>query len=348
MLVSLASGIGEYGLESIVLCLRGEGPFPDMLRERGIRTRVLDVRKGPAQLVRAFMIIGRERADVLHSFLFPANILGRLSALAGLVPAAVSGQRSTDEWRRWYHWKMDALTAVFARMVISNSEAGKRVLVEKAGFPARRVLVVPNGVALPQGGEPARREDLGLERDCFVVGTVGNLRAAKGHGFFMEAAIPLARRFPRTRFLFVGEGVEKDALARKAEKAGVRSSFVFAGFRSDVPAVVKNMDIFVLPSLWEGCPVSLLEAMSLGRPVVATRVGDVPLIVREMKEGLLVPPGDPGSLRGAVERLILDEKLRGDLGKAARERIERSFTRRGMIARHARIYRDIARLQGCE
>jgi glycosyltransferase involved in cell wall biosynthesis len=184
-----------------------------------------------------------------------------------------------------------------------------------------------------------------------VVAILGHLSDVKGHPTFVEAAALLVRQFPNTRFLAIGgETIQpgmRARLERRALELGLGDRVQFLGFRTDVPQVLAAADVVVLPSHAEGFPLAVLEAMACGKPVVATPVGGVAEAVVDEVTGLLVPPGEPGALAGAVARLLGDARMSARLGAAARMRINERFSV-GVFARavqsvYARIVSDVQR-----
>jgi len=173
---------------------------------------------------------------------------------------------------------------------------------------------------LPLDRRPTRSA-LGLPEGAFVVGAVGRLSVEKGHRYLLDAAPVLAPRIPHLRIVLLGEGRERPQLERQTARLGVQEQVLFAGFRSDVQSWIQACDVIVNPSLTEGMPNAVLEAMALGTPVVATAVGGVPDLITDQESGLLVVPGDPPALAGAVYSLWADSSLALRLAKNAQARV---------------------------
>jgi len=334
MVELLAGGLRSAGLDVEVVCLRGPGPFPERLSRTGIPTTVLDIRRHPGAFFRLVRILRQRKPDILQSFLFAGNMAGRVAGACAGVSVRVSGQRSTDAWKRQWHWLLERLTSPLVSAWVSNSQAGRQVLVQRAGIPPERVVVIPNGI--PPVPVPEVR------RTGIVIGTVGNLRPAKGHTVFLSAAALISKRFPACRFCIVGEGPLRDDLDRHARALGIADVLDMPGFISDPLTVLASFDVFVLPSLWEGCPVSLLEAMMLRRPCVASAVGDVPEILSQGADGVLVPAGDPHALAEAICLLLSDPMLRERLGNNARKTALHRYSASRMVEAHIRFYRTLA------
>jgi glycosyltransferase involved in cell wall biosynthesis len=217
--------------------------------------------------------------------------------------------------------------------------------------PVDRLFVIPNGVDVARYTvEDPRARDrvragLGLAADSRLVVVVAKLFAQKGHRVLLEAlrGVELATD---DAVLLVGEGPERESLERRAGELGL-ASIRFLGNRPDVPELLAASDLLALPSLWEGLPMALLEAMAAGLPVVATDVAGSRQVVENGENGILVPPGDAAGLARAIARLLADPTERARLGRAARTRVEREFSAARQAARHAEAYQAaIARRQG--
>ena len=186
---------------------------------------------------------------------------------------------------------------------------------------------------------PQVRRALGIPADAPLLGTVSRLVPVKGL-IHLVAAIPeILRRCPRAHLALAGDGEERELLAAQAAALSVADRVHFLGFRDDVPAVIGALDLFVLPSLNEGLGKVLVAAMALGVPIVATKVGGVPEVVEDGRQGLLVPPADPAALAKAAITLLEDRAAAAAMGAAGRARAER-FSADVMLARLAALYRN--------
>jgi glycosyltransferase involved in cell wall biosynthesis len=187
------------------------------------------------------------------------------------------------------------------------------------------------------------RAEWGLDAGDLVVGTVGRLVDQKGFRDLIAAAPQVLAAVPQAHFVIVGSGELAGKLQRQAQQAGVAHRVHFAGWRSDVMACYDAFDLFVLPSLWEGCPYTLLEAMGCGRAVVATRVPGSVDIVREGETGRLVEPAQPAALAEAIIALARDPERRRQMGERGREVVERDYTLARFIAKVEALYEEVYR-----
>jgi glycosyltransferase involved in cell wall biosynthesis len=213
-----------------------------------------------------------------------------------------------------------------------------------------RFLPMPRLETLHHGPDPSAlanatkadgiREEFGISKGAPLVATVANFRADKGYPYLIQAAALVRKAIPATRFIFVGVGPTEDETRRGATRLGLEGTVVFAGYREDVPSILSACDLFVLASVHEGLPISLMEAMALGTPAVVTNVGGNPEIIEHGEQGLLVRPGDPRALAENVVSLLLDDTRRARLGQAARERAA-SFSIAGSVRRIEQVYEEL-------
>jgi glycosyltransferase involved in cell wall biosynthesis len=234
------------------------------------------------------------------------------------------------------HWLFVDVT-----MAVSGGVATS--LAEHSGLDRSRVHVIYNATAPYDEGEsfsvpaPARQDDE------VRIGYFGRLAEEKGVCHLLEALAVVKQRYPRTRTTLVGDGYERQALEAQAERLGLREMLVFAGYRSDARAAMREMDVIVLPSLIEGLPYVLVEAMEAARPVVATRIPGSSEVVEDGVTGLLVPPADPAALATVLGTLIEDAPLRARLGASGRRRFLQHFDSRRMVERVEGMYDELLR-----
>jgi glycosyltransferase involved in cell wall biosynthesis len=292
-------------------------------------------------------VLRDERVDLLHAHTAHAVTLAALATLFRRPrPRVVAARRLSFPLRgRFvgrvkYGFRVDRVIAV--------SEAIRRLLIRQ-GLEPRRVAVVHSGIDPHRfrGGERSRlRESLRpflgeAAGTAFLIGTAGHLAAHKGLEVFLHAAADAARELPAARFVVIGRGESEAALRRAAERLGIATRVVFAGFRDDMPDVFAGLDLFVLSSVsGEGSPAVLKEAMAAGTPLVATALDGIEEIVEDARHGLLVPPGNAPALARAMILLAEDPQLRARYSAAALARVQ-DFTADRMVERTEDVYRSI-------
>jgi len=346
-LYELATRIDRELYQPEVACLHGQGPLAARLHSRGIPVHLLGAQgKSDLRVLwRLHRLIGR--GDIVHSFLYHANLAARFAAIRTGAGAVISSARVAERARPrrrtlecWTQRLVDAEVCV---------STGVRDYLRAGGFPAHKLVVIPNGVDAPRfAGRTADdspygelKERLGIPPQAPLVTTIGRLHEQKGISYFLRAAASLHHTRPDCHFLIVGRGPLEAQLRAEAREFHVESCLHFLGFSDDVPAILKATDVFVLPSLYEGMPNAVLEAMAAGIPVVATRVeGTVDLVV-DGKTGVLVMPKDVLAIVSAVLRLLTDTARAALIGHAAQEHVRAHFPLDAMVRRHQELYADL-------
>ena len=296
-----------------------------------------------------FRLLKQEKIDILHSFLFHANIVGRIVGRLAGVPIMLSSERIIEiEGKN--RLLLNRLTAPLADKIIVVSDAVKEFAIRKIGISPSKLVTIYNGVDLSKYSEKAaapgveaRKRALDIDLSHRVVGTVGNLEARKGYEYLLQAAslVLTENRERGITFLLVGEGSQRVKLENLAKDLGISSSVIFAGYRDDIPQVLSAMDVFVLASIYEGLPNALLEAMAMGKPVVATRVAGIPDVVADGEMGILVHRRNPHALASAIRTLLVDEERAQEMGYMGRKRVEDAFTVETMVAKTEELYEEL-------
>lgn len=349
-LVDLALRLDRRRFNVTVCATRTAGNYQPLLAEAGVRTIALE-RNSRAESYKMLHLLRLMRAQpvhVLHTHLFGANTWGRVLGKMAGVPVIIAHEHWSSRSRR--EVAIDRLLYRMTDRILVPSRASKRLIMQMENIPARYLDVTYNGVdvSLFSPGASDRVEarlQLGIEGGAIVVGTVGRLSADKGGQDDLIWAVSEARKtYPQLRLLVVGDGPLRPRLEKMAgELCKDAGTAIFAGVRADVARMLSAMDIFVLPSLKEALPIAVLEAMAMGVPVVATRVGGVPEVVLDGTTGLLVPPGDRAALRDALLRLAGDACLRGRLGRAGQARVHAEFTVDKMVEHVEQLYERLTR-----
>jgi glycosyltransferase involved in cell wall biosynthesis len=289
-------------------------------------------------------ILRRRGVDVLHSHEFTMAVYGAAAAGRIGIPHVITmhgNQTMTAALRRrvalrWAFRSSQAVSAV--------SRDTHRHLAKTLGITEGAIVTIPNGIPERRGDPASIRSELRLRSDEVLLLAVGSLQERKGHAVLLDALArlqPEARLVP-WRLVIAGTGPEMQRLQDRATALGVADRVVLAGYRSDIPALQAAADIFVMPSLWEGLPLAILEAMFASNPVLATRTSGIPEAIDHGKEGLLVPPGDVEAHAAALSRLLLERELRKRLGAAGRNRALREFTIERMASDYEALYRGAA------
>jgi glycosyltransferase involved in cell wall biosynthesis len=316
------------------------------LRELGVEASFLSIPRllSPRALPAVAAAIRASKCDVVHAHLEYAATLAPIAALRTRRPVVSTLHHvpARSDWRTAARERLAVAIAGRAARLIFVSQASMDAFASRYRRNTRTWTVVPNGVDLTafNPGAAGPLPGLCLPEGAPVVALVAALREGKGHATAIDAWPEVRRHVPGAVLLFVGSGVLQADLEARAARTGVGDAVVFAGLRSDVPALLGRSSLVILPSDLEAFPTVLMEAAAAGRAVVATRVGGTSEIVVDGETGVLVPPGDPEALARAITALLEDHVRREGMGARARHVAEERFDERLWVLRVRRIYED--------
>jgi glycosyltransferase involved in cell wall biosynthesis len=292
----------------------------------------------PLVVARLKRLLVVQNPQIIQTFLFHANVLGRIAARRARVEFVVSGIRVAERASRWHLW-LDRLTAGWVDRYVCVSRPVAEFSQTRGGLPASKLVVIPNGVDLDRFPAPqtADLSALGVPAGRRVVTFVGRLHRQKGVEWLIETAGAWLARLPDHDLLLVGTGPLQDRLESACRTAGITDRVHFAGWRGDVPEILTASDLLVLPSAWEGMPNVVLEAMASRRPVVATDVEGVRELLGPSAALQLVPYGNTQELINKIVGLMSDPAMAAAVGQQNRRRVEDQFP----ISRTISAYEDL-------
>lgn len=291
------------------------------------------------------------RVDISHCHGSKAGLVGRLAARLADVPAVVMTVHNSilhdhfPPWKKLLYSQFEGFLAGFTHRIITVSDALGREIISRERISPEKIVTIYNGISPKQFCLGTDREYLqktiGIPASARVVGTVARLAPQKGVVNFIRAAAELSAGSQGLAFLVVGEGPLRADLERESETLKLTGKLFFAGERQDVEKIMPCLDVFVLASLSEGLPLTVLEAMACRRPVVASRAGGIPEIITDGVSGLLVDPGDVTALATAVRRLITNEGMSRRMGNEGHGRVMQLFTARKMARDTEEVYIEL-------
>jgi glycosyltransferase involved in cell wall biosynthesis len=349
--LGLAEGLNRRGFDCGIVCVYEEGMLGGEIRTRGIPLESLKAanRKWNAEtLYRIARWLSSARVDILHTYLFGLDSFGILPAKLFKVPVAISSRREIAVWQRRKHLWMNRLGNFFADGVICCSRAVEKWTVEKENINPRKIRTLYNGVDLGRfcGADHSAdsvREEFCVPKDGILIGTVANFSEVKGYPYLLDAARRILCKNPFVWFLLVGGGPLIEETKRMAREIPGHERIVFSGFRTDIPRLIGAMDIFVFASVLEGFPNVLLEAMAMGKPVVATETGGIPELISSGDEGILVPPGNGERLAEGVLSVLENPALGKRFAEKARGKIDSHFSIERMVDQYEQFYLSLFR-----
>lgn len=351
-LVELATRIDRRRFTPVVYSL---GPRPEPANDVLVRTleaanvevhclggrSLWNVPAVVRQLTRRFRT---QQPQVVQTFLFHANLLGRIAARRAGVPHVVAGIRVAERHSRW-HLAVDRWTSGMVERYVCVSQAVAEFSRTRGRLPPEKLVVIPNGIFVSEYSQatPAPLSSLGVPAGRRVVTYVGRLDRQKRVDWLLAAASHFLPELPDHDLLLVGRGPDRERLERLAAELSIGERVHFAGWRDDVPAILKASDLLVLPSAWEGMPNVVLEAMACGLSVIATNVEGVREVIGPLSETQVVSPDDREAFAALVSTLARNKILRRKLGDANRARVTREFTIQGSIKAYEQLYTSLLR-----
>lgn len=278
--------------------------------------------------------------DVLHGHVFGSNVWAAVLGRAARVPAVVAHEHMWSYQGSSARALIDRnLIARWADAFIAVSESGRRAMVELERIPAEKVVLIRNGAPALIHADPSKaRKELGIPSGAPVAVSVGHLRKEKAFDLLIEAIALLTPQHPQLQLMIAGEGPERESLERMIEKLGLAGRVRLLGQRADVSSILAAADVAVCCSDFEGGPLSVLEYMQAGLPVVATRVGGLPELIEDGSTGFLVPPRDPPALANRMAILLDDPELRRRLGSRGRDTQVRDYEIDAWARRIEKLY----------
>jgi len=346
VVVHLATALQARGAENLVLLpADGEGWLARELEGSGVAIEYfrLQRRISPACARSLEAAFRRHRIGVAHSHEFTMAIYGAWASLHARVPHLITmhgGRYYAGRLRR--RLALRAAIALSGRTVAVSTDLARRLSRELWIRPSR-VATIPNGVRFEPPHRTTLRDELRLRHADHLLVSVGNLYPVKGHQHLIDALALLDSRHPTLHLAISGRGELAEPLAARARNRGVAARVHLLGLRPDIAAILGAADVFVLPSLSEGLPLALLEAMFAGCPIVATDVGEVGVALAHGEAGVLVEAGNPGALAAALDRLLSDPDRARQLGERAARRAAAEYHVSQMVRRYVETYEALLR-----
>jgi sugar transferase (PEP-CTERM/EpsH1 system associated) len=355
LLVDSINGMPPGAYRHAVVCLTDYTDFAKRITRAGVDLHALHKPPGLGlgAHARLFKLLRRLQPTILHTYNLGTIEYAFTAALAG-VPVRVHAEHGRDardpNGVNRKHNLLRRLLAPFIDRYVPVSSDLRRWLAEVVGIPEAKNQFIGNGVdtqrfrKLGAATDPA---EPWMDPGAFVIGTVGRLQDVKDHATLIDAFARLCELVPaeraRLRLVIVGDGPLRGALADQIVKLGLRHCVWLAGARTDVAAAMRSFSLFVLSSIAEGTPVTLLEAMATELPVVATRVGGVPELVQDGVTGTLAPAGDPGRMAQAMLGYVMNPARARSHGLAGRARVEQDHSIAAMLDRYAALYDELCK-----
>ena len=359
-MVTLLKGLNRGRFDVHLGCLRRAGAFLSEVQALRIPITEYRVRsfyrpETTAEQLRCARELRRLGVQIVHSYNFYANLFAVPAARLVGIPIVIAAVRDTGPYLTPFQRHANRLVCRMAHRVLVNAEAVRHWLTSQ-GVPDARISVIPNGIDLARFSDhpnPAVRTELGVPAQAPLIVMVSRLDRLKGIDAFLEAAARVVAEIPTARFVLAGGSLHATSgkviadqtypqeLQEHMRRLRLEEHVTFAGMRRDVPAILAQASVSVLPSLSEGLSNTLLESMAAGVPVVATRVGGNSEVVAHGETGFLVPPRDPAALAEGILTLLRDAGQARTFGEAGRRRVSQRFSLERMIRDTELVYEEL-------
>ena len=334
-------GLSRPAFQPFLICRPGSR-LGDEARAAGVQVEFLRMRGNfdPIAVGRLVNFYFRKKIDIVHT---------HSSADSWIASAAAKISFRRPRVVRTRHLSCSFNNRVIynfmADRVVTVGESTRRYMIAEKRIPARRVLTIPTGVDLgefdPERHRENLRPELGIPLDALVFGSVAVFRRLKGHRYLLEATPAILKQFPGARLLLAGEGPQENNLQRIIDDLKIREAVILPGFRKDVVGVLNTLDVFVFPSLEEALGTAVIEALAMGKPVVASRVGGIPETIMDGENGFLVEPAEPAALADKVKILLGNASLRREMAVRGRKMVCERYDNRQMVRGLEDLYRNL-------
>lgn len=338
-----------------MIALNRGGFYAEHLRKSGVPVTVLQkrFRFDPLTYLRLRRLLRQLKPQVVQSFLFSANAYVRLPGICPAQAAVVVSERCVDSWKSGWQLAVDRRLRDRMQAMTANSQSVADFYCSQVGVARDRLVVIPNGIPESAAGaeegdaDPGERilnlrQQLGLPADAKLMGFAGRLAGQKCLRDLLWGFHLIHQVVDNSYLVLIGDGPERDALAELSRSFDSRDRVFFTGHRSDAAALISQLDVFCLPSSFEGMSNSLMEAMSSGVPVVVSDIAANRELVTHEETGLTFPVGEGAEICRALRRIFLEPGLAQALGGAGRRLMQQRHSVRQLVERHVELYQRIA------
>lgn len=359
VILSLSKALKQTKYSSIVGCLIDSYKMkPELGKEA--EDSGLDVEYFPMKFkLDPFVIrkigkaIHQRNIQLIHAHGYKSNILGIIASKIYRIPIITTNHlhppMPIEDKKLQFYSKIDVYFTMkrLDKIVAVSDEIRDKLISE--GLIESKIIVIENGIeidkynTLDEFDKLAYKKSLKIDPNSFVIGTLGRLTPQKGHVFLLEAAKKVLSKNMPVMFLIVGDGHLKDYLEAYAKNLGISENIKFLGFRKDISSLLKIMDIFVMSSIDEGLPMAMLEAMAARTPVIVTSVGDIPKVIKDNENGILVEPRKNDILAEKIIYLLNNEQKRKEFSEKAFKTAVNNYSNEAMCKEYLKVYEEILR-----
>lgn len=333
----------------VIGCLK-TGWIYDQLVAKGYNPKVIPTKNGPVDLKLLYhliQLIKTERVGLIHSHLFDTNFYSSIAAkITGISHLCTEhGDIHHPSKTSKKNLIKAKILSICSHKIIFVSKYTKAAFCKISNISEAKSAIIYNGVKLSTFRKSIdvkrKKTELGIARQDLVVGNIGSLYPVKGQIYLIKAAKIVLQKIPNVKFIIVGAGQLENRLKEEAKNLNIADRVLLLGFREDTHELLKVMDIFVLPSLSEAMPLSLIEAMACSLPSIASNVGGIAEVIDDGLTGFIVPPADPGTLADRITYLLKNSQSASKIGNRALQKVKANFDLQTMINNYSKIYNEI-------
>lgn len=343
IIATVVRGIDTKVFYTKAWCLCNGGDVYDYLRNQGFDTEILGMRshRSIPFYINLCKKLRQNNIHIIHTHGFPAATIGRLAGFFSRVPVTICHAHTTRDHYSRKNLFIEKVLSLCTDRYICCSQAVADLMIRKEKIPSQKLDVIYN--AVDEIKFNTLRQNAKKEKNIFVVGCIASLSPHKGHRYLLEAAKTVKEKVnTKVKFVFAGDGIEKDALTKYTKSLGLEDIVDFKGVVSDIPALLSKLDVVVLPSVVrEGLGIALIEAMAAGKPVIGTALGGIPEVIEDKENGLLVPPKDSPALANAIISILSNDKMAQEMGNRGREIVKSKFSSHIMINKIENLYTEL-------
>jgi len=353
VVVNICRSIDRDRYDVSVLCLRHLGEFVPQIEELGIKVIMLPQREDGKtdhfSFLKVAKVLKDEKVDVIHTHNTQPFFDGSLAALIAGVKAVIHTDhcRSFPDKKRYMF--AEWLVSHYASKVVGVSDHTTENLVKYEHISRRKLVTIPNGIDISRYDididRDAKKHDVGIKHNGFIIGMGVRLSKQKGITYLLKAMPEILKVFPDLTLVIAGDGTEKESLMNEADKLGVIDNVIFTGPRLDIDELLKLFDLYVLPSIFEGLPMVLLEAMAAGCPIVATDVGGNSTAIKHRDNGSLVESKNPQAFADEVISVLSNDQLRTQYVDKSLVLMKELFSADIMTRQYEKLYLEALKLE---
>jgi len=341
LIIDLVSNFNQDLFEIKVICLKRFGTWGLELKNKGVPLILLGQKRGISffSLIKLISILKKEKPDIAHTHLFGADVYGSLAARLAGVKYLVSTEHNLNYNEGFIKNIVKIFVGKLFNNIIAVSDAVKNHIIKVNYIKIKKILVIYNGVDVNKFYQFHDGLNSIKNNQKIIIGSIGRLTKQKGFEYLIEAVAKLSGR--NIECLIAGDGELKTQLQEKVKKFNLENKIKFLGWQKDIKSFLAKIDIFILPSLWEGFGIAILEAGSAGLPVIASNVDGIKEIIEDNKDGLLIKPADSAELAKKIEYLFGHREFGAELAASLRTKIKNNFTIEKIAAEYEKLYLNL-------